>query len=82
MQSAPAIKALDKVASLAHAAEAVTLGGFLTAAGPLAKPIQRGPMTPWIIGAVAGLVEERSPKPRRKRRSSSFSPYRNNSARG
>jgi formate-dependent nitrite reductase membrane component NrfD len=47
---------LKKVGLVAHAAEALTLAGFVSAAGSLATPLTRGAMAPYFWGAVAGMA--------------------------
>ena len=54
-QEGAATSALGKVETLAHAAEAVAHIGFLSAAGPLAKPLTAGPYKLHYLGGAIGL---------------------------
>ena len=54
-QEGAATKALGKVETLAHAAEAVAHAGFLSAAGPLAKPLTTDPYKTQYLGGAIGL---------------------------
>jgi formate-dependent nitrite reductase membrane component NrfD len=50
------IEALEKIDTAAHGAEAVTLAGYLSTAGTLAKPLTHGKMASLFWGATAGIV--------------------------
>ena len=73
-QEGPGTKALGKVETAARAAEVVAHAGFLSAAGPLAKPLTEGKQrTAYLAGAIgAGIVLpellNRLPVPTRYRR--------------
>jgi len=54
-QEGPATEALGKVETLVHAAEAVAHAGFVTAAGPLAKPLTEGKFKRTYLGGAIGL---------------------------
>lgn len=55
-QTEKATHTLEKIGTVAHLTEATSLGGFLTSAGTLAKPMLEGQYAPWLWGAVAGLA--------------------------
>jgi formate-dependent nitrite reductase membrane component NrfD len=55
-EAEPATHALEKIDTVAHAAEGVALAGYLTAAGNLARPLTHGKWAPCFWGAVAGVV--------------------------
>ncbi len=54
MEERPAHKALFRAEEAAHLAEAITVGGFLAAAGDLAKPLTRGKYAPHLWGGALG----------------------------
>jgi formate-dependent nitrite reductase membrane component NrfD len=53
---APSRRALSKIDSMAHLAEAVTLTGFIKHAGERAKPLTQGSMRHVHLATIAGLV--------------------------
>jgi hypothetical protein len=53
---APSRRALKKIDTLAHVAEAVTLGGFLKHAGDKAQPLTRGSMKTHHYVAIGGMI--------------------------
>lgn len=55
-RESPAQGVLDKVHTAAHAAEAVTLAGYLRHAGEKAAPLTRGRMKPFFRLALGGMI--------------------------
>jgi formate-dependent nitrite reductase membrane component NrfD len=68
----PSQRALEQIDTAAHAAEAITLAGYLNKAGPLAKPLTTGRMRHhlWFSGASLVVAEllKHLPFPRKLRR--------------
>ena len=52
----PSRRALEKIDTAAHVAEAIALAGYLGRAGPLAAPLTRGKMRRHLWASGAGLV--------------------------
>lgn len=52
----PSVEALEKIDTAGHIAEIVTLTGYLSTAGTLAKPLTHGRIAPLFWGAAAGIV--------------------------
>jgi formate-dependent nitrite reductase membrane component NrfD len=52
----PSVEALEKIDTAAHVAEAVTLTGYLSTAGSLAKPVTHGKLAPYFWSAAAGIA--------------------------
>jgi len=52
----PSRRALNKINTLAHVAEAVTLGGFIKHAGDKAQPLTRGAMKKHHYAAIGGII--------------------------
>ena len=75
-EGAPSKRALDKIETAAHVAEAVTLAGFLKKAGPLAKPMtaggQRHNLWLTIFGIVGGELLKRAPVTGRSKRATNI----------